>query len=228
MNRQEMTGEALFRVWLHESVSETDHVLDLGCGEGLFTLSLAASARAVTGVDLSGKSIRTAQARLRQSGVANVTFVHAAGQDLTFPEHSVDVMTSRNGPLGLEGFLEEARRVVKPGGVLLEVTVGEADAREVTKLLQTADVDPEPGKKARLRERIAAHGFRLERMEDVITSIPCERPEEVVRELVITRTVGAARARAWTETLREKWAALADGSLPLTHHRIVWLAVNEK
>lgn len=228
-NPSNTSGEQVFDNLLAQYMRRTDHVMDLGCGEGGFTLSLAAKAQKVTGVDLSRKSIDLAKKRLGRSDIAHVSFVHASGQDLIFPGNSVDMMVSRYGPLGMSGFLDEARRVVKPGGILLEVTVGEEDGREVRKYLQTEDVDPAPGKQERLKERILNHGYRLEKFENIAVSQRLNSPEDVVKELAATRMISESRVREWSHILRQKWDLLSgEHGFYLTNHRVVWLAVNTK
>lgn len=225
-----ITGEERFRQLIELHVKPTDHVMDLGCGTGEFTLAIASLAGQVTGVDVSRKRIDAAKVRLAESGVNNVTFAHAAGQDLVFPEDAFDVALSRYGPLGLTDFLDEARRVVKPGGILLEITAGENDACEVQDVLGSEGMKPAPGKKERLRERLLASGCRVELLEDVVASINYETPEGLIRELSQTYTVSATHRQMWADTLKAAWRELTrdTGILTVERHWLVWLAYNEK
>ena len=67
---------------LYDSVAEMaalnrqDTVLDLYCGIGPISLTLAASARLVWGIDDSALSIDTAKQNARRNGVANCRFLH--------------------------------------------------------------------------------------------------------------------------------------------------------
>ena len=93
--------------------------LDVGCGEGFASRSLAARGLTVTGIDPHAPSIADARAQ--------------AGGDITYVED--DVMTARLDPAGydvvaaiavlhhvpLEAGLERMRELVAPGGQLLVV-----------------------------------------------------------------------------------------------------------
>ena len=94
-------------------------VLELGCGTGSLTTARLAERFAVTGVDISRRSIQQAT-----RNVPGATFVHADMTDLDFPPESVDAVTAfdaithvpreRHGPL-----LDRIARWLRPGGLLI-------------------------------------------------------------------------------------------------------------
>jgi SAM-dependent methyltransferase len=111
-----------------------ERVLDLGCGRGAVLLLAAqhlTTGRAV-GVDLwrsgdqSGNSPAATQRNATAEGVADRVEVHTADMTaLPFPDNSFDVVVSSlaihniKGPAGRRKAIEEAVRVLRPGGRLL-------------------------------------------------------------------------------------------------------------
>ena len=53
----------------HFNITETSSIIDFGCGPGLYTTALAETGASVTGVDLSQRSIRYAQAAAEAKGL---------------------------------------------------------------------------------------------------------------------------------------------------------------
>jgi SAM-dependent methyltransferase len=108
--------------WL--DLSGEDRVLDVGCGEGNFTLEIARLAKEAVGLDIAGNA---AHASL-QKEYRNLSFLTYDGGVFPFPDASFDKlllssvlqMTPEPGKL-----LAECRRVLKKGGVLvLSVPLG--------------------------------------------------------------------------------------------------------
>ena len=98
-------------------------VLDCGCGPGSVTIGLAeavAPGHAV-GTDVEESQLEIGRASAGRNGVANVRFEVASAYELPFLDESFDaifisaVMGNLREPL--RG-LSEARRVLKPGGVI--------------------------------------------------------------------------------------------------------------
>ncbi|MGE5540495.1 MAG: methyltransferase domain-containing protein [Gemmatimonas sp.] len=94
--------------------------LDIGCGEGKFTRSLAALFRQVSGIDVKERAIAKAKAAAAEAGVT-VDFRVASAEALPFPDASFDTVAFSNSlhhigdPVRAIG---EALRVLKPDGVL--------------------------------------------------------------------------------------------------------------
>lgn len=102
-----------------EQPGNLGHVLDLGCGTGLAGLALRARADRLTGVDLSPQMLVLARERnvydeLIQGELAEaMRGMDAAGTDTVV---AVDVLVYTGA---LEATLEQARRILRPGGVFV-------------------------------------------------------------------------------------------------------------
>ncbi len=100
-------------------------VLELGCGTGVLTTNRLATRFAITGVDISERSITQAR-----RNVPEATFVHANMTDLDFPPDTFDGVLAfysithmpreEHGPL-----LRKIGRWLRPGGLLV-ATMGAA------------------------------------------------------------------------------------------------------
>ncbi len=107
--------------FLLAAVRPGDRVLDVGCGDGVFTMLLAQAGARVIGVDVAHGAIARARARDPQLDVRVV----AEDAELPFETDAFDVVWA--GEV-LEHVLDtgqlatEIRRVLAPGGVLLLTT----------------------------------------------------------------------------------------------------------
>ena len=97
-------------------VLEGAHILEIGCGDGRVTGSLAGRAGVLAAVDPSEDALRQAAGR-----IVGAYFVAASGGLLPFPDHSFDTLLftlslhHQNSRLALE----EAGRVLRPNGRIL-------------------------------------------------------------------------------------------------------------
>jgi ubiquinone/menaquinone biosynthesis C-methylase UbiE len=104
-------------------------VLEIGCGAGRMTKHLARVFGEVAGVDVSGEMIR--QARERLARIANARLYETSGVDFAiFPDEEFDLILSayvfQHVPSAeiIASNLQEAWRVLKPGGVFKFQTNG--------------------------------------------------------------------------------------------------------
>ena len=98
-------------------------LLDLGCGPGTITLDLAARVAPgeVVGVDASAEVVAEAEAARAAAGVDGVRFAVGDAYALDQPDASFDVVHAHQVLQHLTdpvAALVEARRVLRPGGVL--------------------------------------------------------------------------------------------------------------
>jgi SAM-dependent methyltransferase len=95
-------------------------VLDIACGEGYGSALLARHATRVTGADIAPAAI--AHARSRYADRSNLAFQEADCAALPFADSSFDVVVSFETIEHLaaqEAFLDEIRRVLRPGGFVV-------------------------------------------------------------------------------------------------------------
>jgi len=106
------------------SPSDSDSVLDLGCGNGYLLNMLASrSACALAGVDFSPGAIKNAMSKNRKL-VSNgrMNFVCRDMRELPFPDFAFDKAVSINTVYfwkDLDGIMAEVRRVLKLGGLFV-------------------------------------------------------------------------------------------------------------
>jgi len=94
-------------------------VLDASCGAGYGSQMMARSAGHVHGIDISEESIRYAREKY---GASNITYEAMDIKKLKFPDRSFDVVVSFETieHIGFQQeFVDEIRRVLKPGGALI-------------------------------------------------------------------------------------------------------------
>lgn len=110
-------------------------ILDEGCGSGVFTLKIAKRARRITGIDTSTIALKLAGRNLKRNGLSNVDFRLGDARHIPFPDNSFEVVYSRRGP-GSDSIrtLAEAYRVLKDGGVFMEITIGERDKQNLARI----------------------------------------------------------------------------------------------
>ena len=73
-------GEAAFTAFLRDTLRRHPHmqVLDVGCGDGLYTLHVSALAGHVTGLDFSPEMIALARRNQQSAAIPNVTFAETS------------------------------------------------------------------------------------------------------------------------------------------------------
>lgn len=95
-------------------------VLDLGCGGGHVTFSVAPHVREIVAYDLSSEMLAVVAAAARDRGLANVTTRQGTAEHLPFEDASFDMVLSRYSAHHWRDFsagLGEAARVLKPDGI---------------------------------------------------------------------------------------------------------------
>lgn len=94
--------------------------LDVGCGAGPFTWLMAPLFKTLAGIDVKEKQIAEARETAKQKGL-DIDFRVGSAEAMPFADRSFDVVVFSNSlhhiP-GMDKALEEAARVVKPGGLV--------------------------------------------------------------------------------------------------------------
>lgn len=119
--------EAIFKHKLLEMSGKYKAALDLGSGDGRFTLSLAAHFQKIVGIDDSVERLKLARAEQHAQGQNNVQFEAQDANQTTFAENTFDLIYSRRGPSPYR----ECQRILKTGGHFAMIGIGEKDAWEL-------------------------------------------------------------------------------------------------
>lgn len=127
-------GEDAYLELVRRHVGPDTDLLDVACGHGEISLKIAPQAKSVLGYDRAAAWIELARRTARERGVTNVTFVWydssptANGGQARIPadDASFDVLICSKGPFH---WIEDARRVARPGAVLLMLV---PDAEPIT------------------------------------------------------------------------------------------------
>ena len=130
ISREDYQGNILTAIDKVLNVDGLD-VLDLGAGTGRLTLLLAPRARSIHSFDASPEMLRVCRERLVASGFSNWQADVADHRRLPVPDHSADLAVSgwsvsylavwdqENGTAELDTWLEEMKRVLRSGGMII-------------------------------------------------------------------------------------------------------------
>lgn len=116
------TWEGLARALLQ--LAPRGRYADLGIGDGLLTLMLSEVAQSVTAVDISSEMLKQLRARAEKRAITNVETVEGDIEDLPLSDASYDVAVlsqALHHAKSPRRALEEARRILVPGGRLLVI-----------------------------------------------------------------------------------------------------------
>lgn len=124
--QDEIEYEHLHRYYAATSMVRGAEVLDLACGEGYGAAILANLAARVTGVDIDAGSIYWATEKYA-GAYSNLAFRQGSATAIPLPSSSFDVVVSFEtiehiDSLMQEQFMQEIKRVLRPGGILLMST----------------------------------------------------------------------------------------------------------
>ncbi|NOE34269.1 glycoside hydrolase family 99-like domain-containing protein [Ruegeria sp. HKCCD7318] len=111
--------EHMHRYQIARSLANELDVLDIACGEGHGTFSIAENAKSVIGLDISASAVYHAKSIYRDP---RLFFRVGSATDIPLPESSVDMVTyfattEHIGPH--DRIMQELRRVLRPDGLLL-------------------------------------------------------------------------------------------------------------
>jgi SAM-dependent methyltransferase len=188
-------------------------VLEVGCGRGGGTAYVFErfAPRSLTGVDLARSAIRSASRRYGRSGLM---FVAGDAEHLPLADGSFDVILSVESSHcypEMRRFLREARRVLRPGGVMLLADFRPSRAEPSADQATQDDVDT-------LRRQLSEEGFSSVDVQDitpgVVRALRLKTPD--VRARVARRVPKPLRGYALEFAAVEGsgiYQAFADGGL---------------
>jgi SAM-dependent methyltransferase len=222
--------EDRFTALVYEHLKPEDVVLDVGCGDGNWLRLIAAPRVSRTiGMDYGVARLEQARDTQREQPVAGLAYTWADARHLPFADEAFSVLIDRRGPLTADDrYMREGNRVLRRGGLVFDIGIGEEDAREVYEVF---------GKGQMFGER--EHGPRVERLQTLFTK---HGYSTLLTESLMTRVRLAGRDgllfRLETTPMmpdfdRERDAALVDevvrrhsaeGSVVLTMQRTILIA----
>lgn len=115
-------GASLPALLSYAAPAPEDRALDVATGTGNTALALAPDVAEVTGLDLAEKMLAHARERAEQEGHHNAQFQTGSAEALPFADAAFTLVTSRHAPHHFRDagrFLDEAFRVLRPGGRLV-------------------------------------------------------------------------------------------------------------
>lgn len=191
-------------------------LLDLACGPGIVTGTIAPLVTEVVGVDATPEMIRLAKDHMAKAGLTNVLFQVALAESLPFRAGTFDTVVSR---LSLHHFsdipavLAEVRRVLRPQGYFILADVLSSDEPEEATLHNALEQLRDPTHvrmltRVALRQALFSAGFEIiseevweqersftEWAEIVADPSRTEPLKEVMRALVRTGRHAGVRLR---------------------------------
>jgi ubiquinone/menaquinone biosynthesis C-methylase UbiE len=99
-------------------------VLDLGCGAGHLSFTIAPHVKQVTAYDLSAEMLKVVEDEAARRNLKNITTIQGHVQQLPFPDASFDWVCSRYSAhhwLEIDRAIAEISRVLRPGGKLIVI-----------------------------------------------------------------------------------------------------------
>ena len=151
-------------------LTNSDIVLDLGCGSGEIGLDIARRVQRVHGIDVSRKMIELANQKAHDRSVSNVEFGQVDALDQGLAGRSFSAVTAFNVfhlVDDIQGVLARLHDVLEPGGLLISQTpcLGERNwfVRVLLRAAQWAGFAPPIRSMtfAELESLVSSHGFDI-------------------------------------------------------------------
>ena len=224
-----LTGEDEFIVTAFENIGLRDAVLDFGCGAGSFTVRLGHRTGQVIGLDVSPEMLRYAVNNLAQSGNHNVSFVLATGQQLPLDSESIDTVVSRRGPATSRRCIPEVARVLRKGGLLLELHVGDRHCIEIREMFGRGQNWPIRWRPmADMPVKLPEHGLKVLHLSEKETSHYFPTPDDLQKALETSTLVpdfDAGKDSHVLEAIAARYGT--EHGIEATHHRVTIIAKKE-
>lgn len=127
------SGEERFTELVQQHIRPRDTVVDIGTGDaGWLMKNVAPHVRRAVGFDYAARRLWHGAQEREASGVSNVDLLLADGRRIPMRDGAADAIINRRGPWTYDDdFMREGVRILRPGGLALEITIGEQNGREL-------------------------------------------------------------------------------------------------
>ena len=222
--------EDRFTALVFERLKPDDLVLDVGCGDGNWLrLVVAPRAARTVGIDYGIARLEHARDAQRRAPVGGLAYVWADARSLPFPDSTFSALIDRRGPLtASDHYLREGLRVLRPGGLVFEIGIGELNTSELHEVFGRGQMhgERERGPRlARLQELLQQHGATPLLAESHTTRMRYPGREGLVHFLETTPALPDfdrdRDAASVDQVVRDH---SSDGDVILTMHRIIVIA----
>lgn len=222
--------EDRFTALVYERLAPDDVVLDIGCGDGNWLRLVVAPRVARTiGVDYGIARLEQARDVQRALPVPGLTYAWADARHLPFADGVFSAIINRRGPLtASDAYMRGGCRVLRTGGLIFEIGIGEQNAREVYDVFGRGQMfgEPERGPRVgRVQTFLRQHGCTPLLAESLTTRVHLAGREGLQFQLETTPMLDdfdpERDAKLVDEVVRRH---SVDGRLALTMHRIVVIA----
>lgn len=139
------TGEEFSKIL--KEVKTTDHVLDLGCGGGHVSYTVASYVKNVIAYDLSSDMLEVVECSAKEKQLNNIKTQQGVAEHLPFEASSFDVVISRYSAhhwQDIHQALQEIRRVLKPQGIFILIDTMSSNTPILNTFLQTVEFIRDP------------------------------------------------------------------------------------
>lgn len=128
--REGVDPEDRFTELVQEYLGPDDVVVDIGTGTGEWLLAeVDPRVRRAIGLDYSARRMWLA-AQQKAALSSNAEFLLTDARHIPLRDNAASALINRRGPWTDEDFMREGLRSLAPGGLVLEITIGDQNARE--------------------------------------------------------------------------------------------------
>jgi len=216
--------EKVFKEKLLELSGKNKVVLDVGCADGRFTLSIASNFNKVVAIDLSKGMLDSAEKYQKEKKIINVSFEEQDASKVAYPNNYFDVICSLRGPTPFSKFY----RLLKPNGYFIGINIGEKDAIDLKKVFKRGQNYEVWNKTSRLKKdklKLIQERFEIITAKDFIYDEYYQTYEDIdlfLQGVPIFEDYNPIKDKKYLDEYVNKFKS--DKGIKLLRHRVVILA----
>jgi ubiquinone/menaquinone biosynthesis C-methylase UbiE len=219
--------EDRFTALVFQRLKPDDAVLDVGWGDGNWLrLIVAPRGSRTVGIDYGIARLEQARDAQRVQPIEGLTYAWADARQLPFADRSFSVLINRRGPLtATSAHMREGCRVLRSGGLLFEIGIGEQDAHEVYDVFGRGQMHGEAAlgpRIDRLQTFFRDHGVTPQLSESLTTRVRLAGRDGLVFRLETTPMMpdfDRERDAAYVDEVVRRHSF--EGDVTLTMHRTI-------